>query len=53
MNATTKYKAVMDALAMQRNQALDAVAGLHGEIAERDELIVELRQRIVDLETPK
>lgn len=46
----TKTITIVNTLAQQRNQALDAVAVLHGEIAERDTRIEALQKRLAELE---
>lgn len=41
-----KTKAVINELAHQRNQYMDAVAQLSGEVAERDAKIAELQEQV-------
>lgn len=41
-----KTQAIISALVAQRNQAMDAVAQLNGELAERDAKITELEAKL-------
>ena len=41
-----KTQAILNALVSQRNQAMDAVAQLNGELAERDARITELEAKL-------
>lgn len=48
--SATRINALVGALQAQRNTAMDSVADISATLAEREELILALRERIAELE---